>query len=172
MKPTETTPESVLAKKVRVRQKFVEEIIGFAEEIVRECGKELSYRQGSCHTSITAELKNVTGFSFFTDGAYSMMGGHGVKIWYRSDSETGEPKLVFDVEYWDIKDCKVGQFDPSPLWQRAIWRLVKKKTKTVERFRREKQEKKARDKEEYERQVKLQAANRKLQADALRLGLA
>ena len=99
MKQKETI-DSVLAKKILARQKFVKQLIDFAELAVREGGTVLDCQEHNSHTYINAKLENFANFSFQARGSFSMFGGNSVTIWHCQDRKIGEPKLVFDASHW------------------------------------------------------------------------
>ncbi len=171
MKEVVATNESILAKQVLARQRFVEGAVRFAESIVHECGKVLKHEVHSSHTTTEATLNGFSGFSFYTYGAYSMFGGCTVKVWYHPDSLEHGPEPVLEVEYWDISACKVKRFDSSLPWQRALRRLIKDREKIVARAKRETAEKNDREKKQREHEANLKKIQYQLQQEATRLKL-
>ena len=67
-----------LAKKVRERQRLIEKIVKFVIDLVVHHGERTHYSQGSCHTHIVWELKNLSNFSFKADLGHTMMGGNDI----------------------------------------------------------------------------------------------
>jgi len=125
-----------LEKKIAARQKFIEEVIGFVNQLVSEEGVMLTYEEYSCHTYTLAELNNLACFSFRTSGSFTMFGGDQVMVWYHPGSEKSGLDPVFDVTYWDIKECEVKYFDPSEFWQQALRRLIRNKKRLLARRKR------------------------------------
>ncbi|MBI5153559.1 MAG: hypothetical protein HZA36_03830 [Parcubacteria group bacterium] len=171
MKDLKAVSGNALAELVLARQKFVEEIIRFAESIVYERGKVLRREEHFYHITTTAELNNFAGFSFYTHGAFTDFGGDNVKIWYHPDSKERGSEPVFEVDYWDIAECKVKRFDPSPIWQQALQVLIKDRVRVVAQIKRGERKKNNREKKNKERETELKRVQSQLEHDATRLKL-
>lgn len=166
-----STPRA-LAAQVVARQKFLEEVLSFVTAIVSKRGKVLYHKLHNNHTETKAELKNFASFSFYTHGSYTMYGGEMAKIWYHPNSAEASGEPVLEVEWWNIKECKVKRFDPAAKWQRAVRAIMKNEeriAKIVETKRKTAEEK---QKLIDERDRELRQAEVNLRAEAERLGLA
>jgi hypothetical protein len=138
----------VTAKRIVERQKQVEKIINYVDTIVRERGVILYEKVESCYTHTKAELSDFFDFTFYRESGYTMFGGDNIKIWYKGS-------LVFDVEWWDIKECNVRYSDFSPEWQKKLRHLIANKQRIATRLARQKKHQQARAEREFERaQVK------------------
>ncbi len=63
-----------------------------------------------------------------------MFGGEETKVWYMG-------KLVLEVHWHNIKECRVITFDSDPLWQEVIMTLYTAERESQEQKRREAEEK-------------------------------
>jgi len=117
-----------LEKVISKKNKWLNKIIDFLQEVVREHGKKVDYRQGSSHTYIKYELHNVRGFSFMTEGSFTMYGGDGVKIWYQSSPQVPKQE-VLHLEWWNPKEIYVRVSIDEKKWVGAFKKLMKDKKK-------------------------------------------
>jgi len=102
------------------RQKFVEKVIQFVHDLLRAKGSTIKYEQHSAHTYHLREME-FDGFKFQDEGSFTMFGGDGVTIWYKGWK-------VFEVEYHDLKEVTVKEFDltmPCPDWQAPLRGLMR-----------------------------------------------
>lgn len=132
MKKVQTSREKLEAK-VEARQRFLEQVIHFVSSVVSQRGKRLMYDQSSCHTYSVRELQNFFGFTFTTEGRYTMFGGQNIVVQYRSGA-TRESKRVLEVEWWDPKELRVHVFDSGMRWQHALLRLIGNPEQSLERY--------------------------------------
>lgn len=155
-----------LAKKVAERQRFLEQVIHFVHSMVMQRGKRLKYDESSDHTYSVRELQDFCGFTFTTEGAYTMFGGQNIVV--HCDGSQESKRVVLEVEWWDIKELHVHAFEPNIRWQRSLLRLMQDPKTALARYDKGKAE-------EAKRATKanpaLQEADERLQAAAKRLGL-
>ena len=124
----------ILEDQVVKRQKFIQDLIDFSHEVVREKGRILKREVHSCYITTESALKDFFGFSFYCYGAYSMHGGHEMSIWYKQPQSKGAPKLVLEIKWWDVKKLEVSCFEEDKFWQRAICSVIKNKKKYFDRW--------------------------------------
>ena len=108
------------------RQKFVEKVIRFVHDLLTAKGKVLKHETHSAHMYSLREME-FEGFKFQDEGSFTMFGGDGVTIWYRG-------WLVFEVEYHDLKEVTVKEFDltmPCPDWQTPLKKLIRRGVKQI-----------------------------------------
>lgn len=131
--------QKVLARRISVRQAFVEMIVNVVVMLVEKRGTVLSREEYANHIKTKAELKNFSHFSFYTCGPYTSEGGRLVRVWFHPDSEGTTRAPVFEVEFWNSKQCSVRRFDQSVPWQSAMRKLISKRKGTFATPRRKQQ---------------------------------
>lgn len=103
------------------RQRFVEKVIRFVRDLLNAKGKVLKHETHSAHMYSLREME-FEGFKFQDEGSFTMFGGDGVTVWYRGWK-------VFEVEYHDLKEVTVKEFDltmPCPDWQTPLKSLMRR----------------------------------------------
>lgn len=160
-----------LATQVVARQKFLEETLRFATSVVSRRGKVLFREVHKWHTETKEELRNFASFSFYSYGSHTMFGGETVKIWYHPGSEKLPPEPFLEVEWWDIKECRVKRFDQSPGWQRAIKVVMKNEKRIAKAFETKQKNAEERARRVVERDKALHQEEVHLASEAKRLGL-
>jgi hypothetical protein len=122
-----------LAARVRNRQRYIDKLVDFVEELTREHGRITRREVHSSNTTIERELKNVAGFSFYYGSGFSMYGGGEIQIYYQP-RDSQESDLVFHIEWSEglkAEEVRVKHFRPDYKWQRAIRRLMNNKDKII-----------------------------------------
>lgn len=161
-----------LAARVAKREAFVKEVLAAIEALVQEHGKQTGYRQGSCHTHVTRELRDFGHFSFRCSWGETQFGGNTVEAWYHpdgTDADVMKSRPVLRLEYQvDHDEVQVKDFDPGQGWRRALGNALKAPAKILARQAQAAQRANARERR--------QAAQRRtavdLRARAGRLGIA
>lgn len=124
--------KQITERKISERKKFLNKIMAFVIEIVKESGIETYRYQGSCNANVKSELRDLNKFSFFLDTGQTAMGGNSVEIKYRD-------KLVLDVYSQsffpdaDDSDFRVNVFDQDIGWQTEISKLIRNKARVIAR---------------------------------------
>ena len=162
---------AALAKQVAERQEFIEKTIHFVNSVVAELGTVLYRKVYGWHTETKIELRGLAGFSFYTEGVYSLFGGQMTKVWYHHGSEHTTSGPVLEVEWWNITRCEVKRFDPSVQWQRVMQQLIEDKNGIVARFKMKQLNLKKDEAADAEREKKARKTERRLYEDAKRLKL-
>jgi hypothetical protein len=107
-------------KLIAERQKFVEKVIRFVHDLLTAKGKVLKHETHSSHMYSLRELE-FEGFRFRDEGSFTMFGGDEVTIYFQG-------WRVFEVEYHDMKEVSVKEFDltmPCPDWQTPLKKLMR-----------------------------------------------
>lgn len=158
-----------LSKKVADRQRFLEKVTHFVHSVVAQRGQRLKYEQSSGHTYSVRELQGFLGFTFTTEGTYTMFGGQNIVIRFDSGDANAKNPIVLEVEWWDLKELHVRAFELAIPWQRVLLRLMQNPEASLAHY------------DKAQAQLAKQAAkaaaapqnnaNERLQAEAKRLGL-
>lgn len=165
---------SCLSKKVEARQKFLEQVISFVQDIVQKHGKVLSRDVCKYHIRTVAQLKDFRGFSFYTDGAWTDFGGEEIKVWYNPGKKRTDSAPVLEVSWHEIERLEVNHFEKNRAWQTAIRKLIKDKENVRAIFRKDEEKKKRQEAlaaQAAERRIKLQEAKENIVDEVRRLGL-
>lgn len=166
------TKQDAFAVQIAARQKFIEEVLKFMGQVVFKHGTQLKQQVHDWHTYSENELKNFSGFSFYTEGAYSMYGGQMAKVWYHPGvAEPTYEHLVLEVRWQEVAKCEVKKFDESLDWQRAIRPVMRNHERVAKR--KETLDKRAREKQQRDaaRDAELRRARADLEQNAARLGM-
>ena len=144
-------PIEELEKQVSAKKAWLQEIIDFVTEVTVKHGKCLEYKEYTNHTRSKHELRDIQGFSFKTDGSYTMFGGENLHIWYRPPSWKRKPsEEVLELEWWN--EIHVRKCVNEKLWVPALKRLMKNKEKVFPTSKqKEQQEKQVEKKKQDER---------------------
>ncbi|TSC81684.1 MAG: hypothetical protein G01um101419_775 [Parcubacteria group bacterium Gr01-1014_19] len=149
-----------LERKVLARKNLVEKIAKFSEDTAVKYGVVIYRSEGSSHTHIKWELKDVSSFSFLADLGHCMMGGNDLHIWHLGQE-------VFHIYYQcDIKECEVKVFEQGK-WISALGRLRKNIGKVMARIKKEKDAQKEKEAAAYAETERL----KRIETEAKRLGL-
>jgi len=111
-----------LLKRVEERKKFLELIIDCIPKLVLEHGERVSYVEKPYHIEAEHVLKGLDGFSFYTQGSFTMYGGENLKVWHHPGSTKSEGVApVLNIDWWKgVEDCKVHAFNPGSEWQKRL----------------------------------------------------
>lgn len=150
-------------KLVAERQKFVEKVISFVHDLLRVKGSTIKYEEHSAHTYHLREME-FQGFKFQDEGSFTMFGGDGVTIWYQGWK-------VFEVEYHDLKEVTVKEFDltmPCPDWRTPLKKLMRRGVKSIAA---KIDRAKARADAQYEKDIQIGTSQKHLRKEMERLRL-
>lgn len=155
-----------LARKLAERMAWFNEVIDFVTSITCEYGERLEHKVHSAHTYSKYELNGVRDFSFSSEGAYSMMGGENIRIWY-SEKRGAQSKEVLFLEWWLRTDIHVKTCVCEEKWTPALRRLMRDKKKVFALKKRQEQK----DKVKQELQLQEVLRRKILLEQAAKLGL-
>lgn len=160
-----------LEKKVLARKAWLIKIVDFVEKIVLEHGECLAYKEHSAHTFSKHELKDVRGFTFSTEGSFSMFGGENIRIWYCPPRKKDEPnKEVLYLEWWSRDDIHVKTCVDEKTWWPAFERLMESAHKIFPTPAQKKQQREKAEKEK-EKQAEEAIVRKKLLEQAEKIQL-
>ena len=152
---------AVLVEQIVIRQKFVEDVIRYTSSVLFEKGKVISRIVHRGCTTIERELKD-DDFLFYHCRRDFLDSGETVRVWHCIGSDSSLRQLVLEVEWWDVKGCKVKHFEASMYWQDAIRLRIEEMDLELQRKKEEKEN------EEKAKAIKALRENALMEAEQLR----
>jgi len=163
------------ARQIVERQQFIESALPFIALAVGRCGKILREEDRGDHIVREATLKDFHGFSFFHNSGLSMFGGDIVTAWYHPGRPfaliSGDQPLVLDIEWWNIKECKVKYWSAGNCWQNVMREmLVNGGTVVIEQFEKKERARLTIAQQNAFRDAQERESHRKIDEEMRRLG--